>query len=57
MNKDKKFDCVKFKYELQEKTLKNSGAKNLHEYVDYVNKIAQTSSLHKTNFGTGSTEQ
>jgi hypothetical protein len=47
MNKEKEFDCVKFKYELQEKTLKNSGARNLREYVDYVNKIAQESSLHK----------
>jgi hypothetical protein len=47
MNKEKKFDCVKFKYDLQEKLLKESGAKNLHEYVNYVNKIAQKSSLHK----------
>ena len=47
MNKKKEFDCVQFKYELQEKTLKNSGAKNLREYVEYVNKIAQGSSLHK----------
>jgi hypothetical protein len=48
MNKEKEFDCIKFKYELQEKTLKNSGAKNLREYVEYVNKIAHESSLHKT---------
>ena len=48
MNKEKKFDCIKFKHELQEKTLKMSGAKNLREYVHYVNKVAQTSSLHKT---------
>jgi hypothetical protein len=47
MNKEKKFDCVKFKYDLQEKLLKKSGAKNLREYVNYVNKIAQKSSLHK----------
>lgn len=47
MNKEKKFDCVKFKYDLQEKLLKESGAKNLREYVNYVNKIAQKSSLHK----------
>jgi hypothetical protein len=47
MNNEKEFDCVKFKYELQEKTLKNSGAKNLREYVEYVNKIAKESSLHK----------
>jgi hypothetical protein len=48
MNKEKEFDCIKFKYELQEKTLINSGAKNLREYVQYVNEIAQKSSLHKS---------
>jgi hypothetical protein len=47
MNKEKKFDCIKFKYELQEKLLKDSGAKSLREYVNYVNKIYQKSSLHK----------
>jgi len=47
MNKEKQFDCVKFKNELQKETLKNSRAKNLREYVDYINKIAQQSSLHK----------
>ena len=47
MNKEKKFDCIRFKKELQERTLKNSGAKNLREYVNYVNEIAQKSSLHK----------
>ena len=46
--KDKKnFDCVKFKYELQEKTLKQSGAKSLREYVNYVNNIAKKSTLRK----------
>ena len=49
MNKEKQFDCVKFKNELQEKLLKESGAKTLKEYVDYANKVAQKSSLHKTN--------
>jgi hypothetical protein len=44
----KKFDCIKFKYELQEKLLKNSGVKNLCEYVNYANKIPQKSSLYKT---------
>jgi hypothetical protein len=47
MNKEKQFDCVKFKNELQEKLLKSSGAKNLREYVNYANKISQKSSLHK----------
>jgi hypothetical protein len=47
MNREKKFDCIKFKYELQEKTLKSSGANNLREYVNYVNEMARKSSLHK----------
>jgi hypothetical protein len=47
MNKEKRFDCVKFKNELQRNLLKNSGAKNLREYADYANKLAQKSSLHK----------
>jgi hypothetical protein len=47
MNKEKQFDCVKFKNELQKNLLKNSGAKNLQEYVDYANKLAQKSPLHK----------
>ena len=48
MNERKQFDCVKFKDELQKELLKRSGAKNLKEYVEYANKIAQKSSLHKT---------
>jgi hypothetical protein len=48
MNKEaKQLDCIKFKYELQEKLLRDSGAKNLHEYVNYANKISQKSPLHK----------
>jgi hypothetical protein len=47
MNKEKQFNCIKFKYELQEKLLKKSGAKNLREYVNYVNTLAQKSSLHR----------
>ena len=47
MNKEKQFDCVKFKNELHENLLKKSGVKNLREYVDYVNKTVKTSSLHK----------
>ena len=47
MNKEKQFDCIKFKDELQKNLLKNSGAKNLHEYVDYANKIAEKSPLHR----------
>jgi hypothetical protein len=48
MNKGKAFDCIKFKYELQEKLLKSSEAKNLREYVNYANKVSQKSSFHKT---------
>jgi len=47
MNKEKQFDCVKFKDELQAKLLQKSGAKNLQEYVHYVNKAAKNSTLHK----------
>jgi len=47
MNREKEFDCVKFKYELQERTLKNSGATKLREYAEYVNQIAQKSPLRK----------
>ena len=49
MNKEKQFDCVNFKYELQKNLLEKSGARNLKEYVIYVNKIAETSSLNKEN--------
>jgi len=48
MNKEKEFDCVKFKNELQRNLLEKSCAKNLREYVTYVNNVAQNSSLHKT---------
>ena len=47
MNKEKQFDCVAFKHELQRKLIEKSGAKNLDEYVAYANKIAEKSSLHK----------
>jgi hypothetical protein len=47
MNKEKIFDCVKFKNELQENLLKKSGAKNINEFVNYINKLAQESSLYK----------
>jgi hypothetical protein len=47
MNQEKKFDCIEFKRELQERTLKNNGAKNLRGYADYINIIAQKSPLQK----------
>jgi len=47
MNKEKQFDCVIFKNELQKNLLEKSKAKNLKEYVAYVNRIAETSSLNK----------
>jgi len=46
-SKEKKFDAVKFKNDLQSKLLKDSKAKNMREYVDYVNKIASKSPLNK----------
>ena len=48
MTKEKKFDCVKFKNELQTNLLKKSGAKNIREYVIYINEVAKKSSLHKS---------
>jgi len=50
MNKEKQFDCIKFKRELQENILKKSGAKNLHEYVEYAKKVGEKSSLHKAKY-------
>jgi hypothetical protein len=47
MKRPKKFDCVKFKYELQDKLLKDSGAKDLREYAQYANALAQKSALHR----------
>ncbi|MDR1930235.1 MAG: hypothetical protein LBQ44_06335 [Treponema sp.] len=49
MNKEKKFDCVKFKQELHEKAYKKSGAKDFREYIHYVNERANKSLLHKAN--------
>jgi hypothetical protein len=48
MNKEKEFDCVKFKDELQSNLLKKSGAKNIREYALFVNKLAQDSSAYKS---------
>jgi len=45
--KEKEFDCVKFKEELYLNAWKKSGAANLREYVDYVNREARKSPLHK----------
>jgi len=47
MTEKKKFDCVAFKEELNKNLLKKSGAKNLREYVKYVNEASKKSSLHK----------
>ena len=48
ITKEKKFDCVEFKHELHRIAYKESGAKNIDEYIDYVNKEALKSSLHRT---------
>ena len=45
MRNKKEFDCIEFKQELFEKAWKKSGAKNLREYVEYVNKHARKSTL------------
>ena len=44
MNK-KKFDAVEFKHQLQKNLRKQSEAKNLKEYMEYINKVALKSSL------------
>ncbi|GBR76249.1 hypothetical protein NO2_0829 [Candidatus Termititenax persephonae] len=45
--KEKEFDCIKFKEELYLNTWKKSGATTLREYVDYVNREAVKSPLHR----------
>ena len=47
MNKEKQFDCVKFKHELHKNLVEKSKAKNIREYVAYVNKAAQELSSYK----------
>ena len=47
MNKEKKFDCIQFKNELQVNLVKKSGAKNLKEFVNFANKEAKNSKLFK----------
>ncbi|MDR2873172.1 MAG: hypothetical protein LBV42_00210 [Methanobrevibacter sp.] len=47
LNKDNKFDCIKFKDELQARPWKNSKAKNMKEHVKYVNKKASKAPLNK----------
>ena len=48
MAKGKEFDCVKFKDELFANSWKKSGAKNIDEYVAYVNKRYKLSPLYKS---------
>ena len=47
MSKEKQFDCVIFKNELQDNLYKKSGAKNIKEYAIYANEIALKSPLYK----------
>lgn len=42
----KTFDCVKMKHDIQEKLYKESHAKNLSEYVAYIQSEAKTSPLY-----------
>ena len=42
---NKEFDCVKFKHELQRRLRKDSGAKNLSEYIKYINEVGMQSPL------------
>jgi hypothetical protein len=45
MKHEKKFDCVNFKHELQRKLRKDSGAKNLSDYIKYINEVGTQSPL------------
>ena len=40
-------DCVKFKHDLQENLRKESGAKTLEEYFNYINEISKNSEFQK----------
>jgi len=44
--KEKEFDCVKFKDKLFSNSWKKSGAKNIDEYVAYINTRYKLSSLY-----------
>jgi len=43
----KEFDCIEFKRETHKKNWEKSGAKNLREYVKYVNENVTKSPLWK----------
>ena len=43
----KKFDAVEFKHQLQKNLQKKSKAKNLKEYMEYINKTALKSPLFR----------
>ena len=40
-------DCVKFKHDLTENLRKDSGAKTLEEYFNYINEISKNSEFQK----------
>ena|GEM_PF-1658156 len=42
-------DCVKFKHDLQDKLQKDSGTKDIREYVKYVRELSQKPSLYKNS--------
>ncbi|MDR1997911.1 MAG: hypothetical protein LBQ83_06280 [Candidatus Margulisbacteria bacterium] len=45
--KTKDFDCIQFKNDLAARAWENSKAKTLREYVDYANREALKSPLHR----------
>ncbi|MDR0913504.1 MAG: hypothetical protein LBM96_13050 [Methanobrevibacter sp.] len=49
MINEKKLNVLEFKRKLQENALKKSGAKNLHEYVEYVNNFSAKFKAKKIN--------
>ena len=46
-SKEKTFDAIKFKRQLQENVWKHSKAKNSKEFMEYINKNARKSILYR----------
>jgi len=47
LNKEKEFDAIKFKRQLQDNVLKRYNSKNSYELIECINKNALKSSLHR----------
>jgi hypothetical protein len=47
MSKEKEFDAIEFKRQLQDNVLKRYNVKNSREFMECINKNALKSSLHR----------